>query len=143
MSIEQPDILVLVVDDHELTRFSLKLLLSNQRKLKVIGLASNGKEAVDLVKHHHPDVVILDLQMPIMDGLTAASKIKQINPQTQIIAYSSLKDPQTEVMSQTAPIDVFFGKDAVTEELIESVNLLGQRSRQSTKYLQGKSAQEY
>lgn len=141
MSIEQHDISVLVVDDHELTRFSLKLLLSHQKNLQVIGLASNGKEAVDLVKHRHPHVVILDLQMPIMDGLTAASLIKRINPWTQILAYSSLKDPQTEVMSTMAPIDAFLGKEAVTEELIESVHLLGQRSQQLNKSFQGRKTQ--
>lgn len=127
---QQPQISVLVADDHELTRFSLNLLLSSQRNTEIVGLASNGEEAVELAKRHHPHVVVLDLQMPIMDGLSAATIIKQIDPRTQILVYSSLKDPQTEVMSQSAPVDMYLSKDVATKKLIECVNQLGRRSRQ-------------
>jgi DNA-binding NarL/FixJ family response regulator len=116
---------VLIVDDHELTRFSLKLALQNQPNIELIGLASNGQEAIDLVKRHQPDVIILDLQMPVLDGLSASAQIKSIAPHTQIIAYSSVDDPQTEVMVQTAKVDAFRKKDTSTEELIDLVRQLG------------------
>lgn len=122
---------VLVVDDHELTRFSLKLALQNQSNIELVGLASNGQEAVDLVKHQHPDVIILDLQMPVMDGLSASTHIKSIAPNTQIIAYSSVDDPQTEVMIQTAKIDAFCKKDVATKELLALVKTLGERTASS------------
>ncbi len=85
---------VLVVDDHELTRFSLKLALSCQENIELVGLASNGREAIEMVHRHHPDVIILDLQMPIMDGWCASAYIKNIEPKTQIIAYSSQENPK-------------------------------------------------
>jgi DNA-binding NarL/FixJ family response regulator len=127
LSCQNPLLRVLVVDDHELTRFSLELALKAQSHIDIVGLASNGKEAIEMVERYHPDVIILDLQMPVMDGLSASSHIKSIDPSTQIIAYSSVEDPQLEVMSQTAPIDVFCKKDTATKDLINLVKQLGNR----------------
>jgi two-component system vancomycin resistance associated response regulator VraR len=130
LTCEQSKVRVLVVDDHELTRFSLSLALRSQKDLEMVGLASNGKEAIDLVQRHQPDVVILDLQMPVMDGLSASTHIKAIHPEIQIIAYSSLEDPQTEVMIQTAQVDAFCKKDTATNDLIDLVRRLAQRVNQ-------------
>ncbi len=123
---------VLVVDDHELTRFSLKLALQRQANIELVGLASNGREAVEMAKKHRPDVIILDLQMPVMDGLSASMQIKTLYPQTRILAYSSLEDPQTEVMLQTAKVDAFCKKETAIQEMIEIVNQLGSRSTNDT-----------
>lgn len=122
---QQATLRVLVVDDHELTRFSLKLALSNLRGIELVGLASNGKEAIQMVERYHPDVIIMDLQMPQMDGLSASTYIKSIEPNTRIIAYSSVDDPQIEVMSQTARVDAFCKKDTPTQDLITLVKQLG------------------
>ena len=116
---------VLVVDDHELVRFSLKSALQRHPQVDKVDVASNGKEAVDLVQQHRPDVVILDLQMPVMDGLSASTHIKSLYPQTQIVAYSSVRDPQIEVMIQTAKIDAFCDKEVPLAELINVVLQLG------------------
>lgn len=131
LTCERSAIRVLIVDDHELTRLSLSLALRSQDDIELIGLASNGQEAIDLVKQQHPDVIILDLQMPVMDGLSASTQIKSTNPQIQILAYSSLDDPQTEVMIQTAKIDAFCKKDTATSDLIAMVRQLGQREKNS------------
>lgn len=122
---EQKVLRVLVVDDHELTRFSLKLALQSQTDIELVGLASNGREAVEMATRYSPDVIILDLQMPVMDGLSASSEIKTLYPNTRILAYSSLEDPQTEVMLQTAKVDAFCKKDTAIKELIAMVNKLG------------------
>ncbi|MDY6783107.1 MAG: response regulator transcription factor [Cyanobacteriota bacterium] len=120
---------VLIVDDHELTRFNLQFLLRSQDNIEVVGLASNGKEAVELVKTHRPTVAILDLQMPLMDGLSAATHMKQIEPNLTIIAYSSVDDPQIEVMIQTAPMDAFCPKDIAPEKLLDIIEELGQKTQ--------------
>jgi two-component system vancomycin resistance associated response regulator VraR len=119
---------VLVADDHELVRFSLKLALQRQPHIELVGLASNGQEAIEMVQQHRPNVVILDLQMPIMDGLSASNHIKSLHPNVQILAYSSVKDPQVEVMIQTAKIDAFCEKAVPIQELVDVVNQLGERA---------------
>ncbi len=118
---------VLVVDDHELTRFTLKLALSYQENIELVGLASNGQEAIEMVERHHPNVIILDLQMPVMDGWSASSRIKDINPNIQIIAYSSLEDPKLPELDDNSNLDAFCKKDTATSELILTIRQLGQR----------------
>ncbi|PSO94864.1 MAG: two-component system response regulator [Cyanobacteria bacterium SW_4_48_29] len=133
LSNQQAELKVLVADDHELTRLSLKFSLSKQRNIALVGLASNGREAIDLVERHHPEVLILDLQMPVMDGLSASTLVKKMEPDTQILAYSSaVEDSQTMPITETVSIDGFCHKDAPTEELVELVHQLGERSLNGT-----------
>ena len=114
-----------IVDDHELTRAALKLALLQDSSLEVIFSATNGNEAIEMVKEHDPDVVIIDLQMPSLDGLSASTHIKTLNAKTKIIIYSSVEDPQVEVMVQTAPVDAFCTKNAPTEKLVSLIKELG------------------
>ena len=127
-SIQQSDLHVLVVDDHELTRLSLKLILEKQPNLKLIGSASNGQEAIEIVKHHQPDVVIIDWNMPVMDGLTASEHIKAINPQIQIIAHSSCEESQRQIIVKHPHIDGICRKEVPNDYLIKMVNQLGQNA---------------
>jgi DNA-binding NarL/FixJ family response regulator len=128
LSCQSSNLRVLVVDDHELTRFSLKLALQNQDNIELVGLAGNGQEAIEMVRRHAPNVIILDLTMPVMDGWSASTQIKRIAPDTQIIAYSSVEDAQLEAKSQSAKIDVFCKKDTATQDLVKLVRQLGQRA---------------
>ncbi len=126
LSCESSTLRVLVVDDHELTRLTLQLILSTQENIQVVGLASNGQEAIEIVKHHKPDVIILDLQMPVMDGWSASSEIKAIAPNTQIIAYSSVDDSKLVEGNARACLDAVCKKDVPTTELVSLVRQLGQ-----------------
>ena len=123
---------VLVVDDHELTRLSLKLALSSHKNIELVGLASNGQEAIKMVENYHPDVIILDLHMPVMDGWSASSQIKSIDPQTQIIAYSAMEERQATALQQKPTFDAFCSKETATHELIKLVKELGQRGEGRT-----------
>ncbi|MBP5977595.1 response regulator transcription factor [Brasilonema sp. CT11] len=126
LSCEPSTLRVLVVDDHELTRLTLKLAFSAQKNLQVVGLASNGQEAVEMVKRYHPDVIVLDLHMPVMDGWRASGCIKAIAPNTQIIAYSSVEDNKSQETRELGSLDAFCKKETPTGELIALVRKLGQ-----------------
>jgi two-component system, NarL family, vancomycin resistance associated response regulator VraR len=131
LSCKRPVLRVLVVDDHELTRFSLKLALQKQAGFELVGMASNGCEAVEMTRTHAPDIVIIDIQMPVMDGLTASTQIKAAQPHVQILVYSSLEESQSDGMLQAARVDAFCLKETTTNDLLQVVNRLGQRILQS------------
>jgi DNA-binding NarL/FixJ family response regulator len=127
LSHDSSNLRVLVVDDHELTRLSLQLLFSVQENIHVVGLASNGQEAIEMVQCYQPDVIILDLQMPIMDGWSASNYIKAISPTTQILAYSSVDEPSFQNNKTKHHFDQVCTKDIPTKELIALVRQLGNR----------------
>ncbi|AFY49874.1 response regulator containing a CheY-like receiver domain and an HTH DNA-binding domain [Nostoc sp. PCC 7524] len=132
LSCESSNLRVLVVDDHDLTRLTLKLTFSCQENIQVVGLASNGQEAIEMVKDCHPDVIILDLQMPVMDGWSASSQIKAISPHTQILAYSSVEDVNSPDRKTTPLFDDVCKKDVPTDELVALVRKLGKRAGDSS-----------
>lgn len=109
---------VLVVDDHELTRFCLRVAFQKQSNIELVGVANNGQEAVRIVAACLPDVIILDLQMPVMDGATASRHIKRIDPNIKIIGYSSLESPNAKSLIDAALLDAFCDKATHTSELI-------------------------
>jgi NarL family two-component system response regulator LiaR len=80
---------LLIVDDHKVVRQGLRFLLQHEADIEIVGEAADGEQAVDLVRQHVPAVVLLDLLMPRMDGLTALRAIKEISPSTQVIILTS------------------------------------------------------
>ncbi len=119
VSLQASTLRVLVADDHELTRFSLKLALQNQSNVELVGLAKNGQEAIELARISHPDVIILDLQMPVLDGARASIQIKKIDPSMKIIGYSSVQAPYLASLIKTAKLDAFCDKSTGTADLID------------------------
>ncbi|MBD2177381.1 response regulator transcription factor [Pseudanabaena sp. FACHB-1998] len=112
---------VLVVDDHELTRCTLQLALSLQSCITDVEVATNGKEAITKVQNYEPDVVVMDLHMPIMDGWTASSYIKTQYPHVKIVAYSAADGGKSQAIANGAAIDAFCDKGACTRSLVEAI----------------------
>lgn len=110
---------VLVVDDSPFVRIALKKLLSSEEDIEVVGEASNGKEAVKLVEALKPDVVTLDINMPVMNGLEALSKIRKVCPECRVLMVSALtKEGAEETMEafRRGAVD-FITKPADYQEL--------------------------
>jgi len=120
-AVDTATIRVLIVDNHELLRTTLALDLNQYAGLEVVGLAANGEEAIAQTEALLPDVILMDLQMPVMDGFTASKQIKRDYPKVYIIAYTSLDDPQIEVIAQSVPVDQVCYKDTKTEVLVELI----------------------
>jgi DNA-binding NarL/FixJ family response regulator len=95
MSIVKKKIKVLLVDDHPVVRKGLLSCLSAKENLKIVGEASNGAEAIKLVKEHAPDIVLMDVSMPGMDGLEVTETLRKEAPQTKVLILSmqSSRDP--------------------------------------------------
>src|SRR3954463_4176658 len=90
----EPLIRVLCVDDHPLVRKGIAAIISNEASLQLVGEAGNGREAVEKFKELHPDVVLMDLRMPEMDGIEATRQIRVLSPDAKIIALTSYDGDQ-------------------------------------------------
>lgn len=112
---------VMVADDHSLFRAGLRELLEED-DISVVGEASNGDEAVRQALHCHPDVVVMDVRMPVMDGIEASRKIKQELPSTEIVMISGVdQDEEHLFQAIDAGARAYVGKDEAPEAIIEAV----------------------
>lgn len=112
---------VLVADDLQEIRTLVRTNLEFDGRFEVVGEASNGLEAVDLVHELNPDVVILDLAMPEMDGLAAISKIRQTSPGTKILVLSAFADDHNSGLVRDLGANGFIAKDRPMEDIVNAV----------------------
>jgi DNA-binding NarL/FixJ family response regulator len=83
---------ILLADDHAVVRQGFKMILNAQADMEIVGEAGNGREAVDLVERLKPDVVVMDVAMPELNGIEATRRVSEVSPHTRIIALSMHKD---------------------------------------------------
>src|SRR5678815_238366 len=112
---------VLIVDDHALVRNGLMMFLDTNSDIEVVGQAQNGQEAIDVCATIKPDVVLMDLMMPEMDGIAASRGILQANPQIHIIALTSFKEDERIYTAVKAGIVGYLLKDCTPDELASAV----------------------
>lgn len=112
---------VLIVDDAEDFRELLRLCLASNARINIVGEATNGEEALTEVAARHPDVVILDLSMPVMDGLEAAPLIKQDNPGVKIVVLSGFRASDLAAKAIAAGADAYVEKSAFFTELESAI----------------------
>jgi CheY-like chemotaxis protein len=112
---------VLLADDHEIVREGLISLLSEEGGIQVVGEAANGREAVDLADQLMPDVVIMDVSMPLINGDEATRQIKQHLPKTRIVALSMFDEPETIERMYAAGAEAYVLKTAPSEELLAAI----------------------
>jgi DNA-binding NarL/FixJ family response regulator len=116
-----PPISVLLADDHELMREGLAKLLQGQKDINVIGEAADGREAVQLAAQLKPDVVLMDVSMPVMDGIEATSQISKMLPAARIIGLTMHKDPEIHKAMLNAGARACLLKSGSPEELVKNM----------------------
>jgi DNA-binding NarL/FixJ family response regulator len=117
---------VLIVDDSPQVRQELRTLLSLAGDIEVVGEAADGLEAVRLTATLQPQVILLDLQMPVMDGYQAARQIKALCPTCRVVALTVYGDPASRSQALQAGVDVFLVKGAPLETLVHAISKRGE-----------------
>ena len=112
---------IVVVDDHSVVRQGLRMFLSLDPELEVIGEASNGLEAIEQVKKLKPDVVLMDLLMPVMDGITATQIIRREHSDTEVIALTSVLEDAAVINAVRAGAIGYLLKDTQGDELCQAI----------------------
>jgi DNA-binding NarL/FixJ family response regulator len=112
---------IVIAEDQAIVRRGAALLLSMEPDMEVVGQARNGVEAVELAQLLHPDVVLMDLHMPIKGGVAATREITRAQPGTQILVLTTLDDDETVFEAVRAGAHAYLLKDADEDELLETV----------------------
>jgi len=115
---------IVIAEDQASVRRGAMLLLSMQPDMEVVGQARNGVEAVELAQLLHPDVVLMDLHMPLKGGVSATREITQAQPKTQILVLTTLDDDETVFEAVRAGAHAYLLKDVSEEELLETIRAL-------------------
>jgi DNA-binding NarL/FixJ family response regulator len=116
---------VLLADDHDVVRRLLRHSITGLRGLEVIGEAPDGARAVDMAVALEPDIVVLDIAMPVMDGLQAAAAIRRMLPGCRILVFSGFEGDHTAEQALAAGADAYVEKDAGFAAAADAVATLG------------------
>jgi DNA-binding NarL/FixJ family response regulator len=111
----------LLADDQQLVRAGLRMLCDTTGDIEVVGEAASGAEACRLVERLAPDVVLMDLHMPGMDGITATARILAANPATRVLVLTTFDDDEHLYPALSAGAQGFLGKDAPPEQLLDAI----------------------
>jgi DNA-binding NarL/FixJ family response regulator len=118
---EQEATRLAIVDDHQLARDSLRDMLEDVRDIAVVGEAANGQEAILLCSRLHPDLVLMDVRMPEMDGLAATREIKQKHPEISVMMVTMHENPDYLLEALKAGAAGYVLKDAPRQEIVTAV----------------------
>jgi DNA-binding NarL/FixJ family response regulator len=112
---------VLVVDDHALVRTGVANIISHESDLSVVAEASNGLEAVEAFAQHRPDVTLLDLRMPVMEGVEAVRRIRQLDPEARVIVLTTYDTDEDITRALKAGAKAYVLKDITADDLIACI----------------------
>jgi DNA-binding NarL/FixJ family response regulator len=115
---------VLLVDDDALVRAGLRMILSSADDLEVVGEADDGAQAVAAVREHRPDVVLLDIRMPEMDGITATAALRNLDAPPQVIVLTTFQADEQVLSALRAGAGGFLLKDTPPAEIVTAVRLV-------------------
>ena len=112
---------LIIADDHDLVRDGMKDMLSGEEEFRIVGEAADGLEALDLCRRTRPDLVLMDVRMPRMDGLAATRAIKQKHPETSVLMVTMHENPDYLLEAIRAGAAGYVLKDATREDLVSAI----------------------
>ena len=112
---------VLIADDHRLFAEALEAVLSTEDRIEVVGRASDGGEAVELARQLQPDVVALDISMPVMDGFEAAAALEQLDHPPAVLMLTGSNSPEDVDRARRAGAKGYITKDAIAARLVDAI----------------------
>jgi len=115
---------ILIVDDHKMLRDGLRRMLQDEPLIRVIGEASHGKEAIELLSQIEVDVILMDISMPVMDGVEASAMISSLYPHVRIIALTMLEQGSFVQLMLRNGAHGYLLKTAGKQELIEAITIV-------------------
>jgi two-component system response regulator DesR len=118
---------VLIADDNELFSSALGAILEPESGVVVLGLAGDGDEALQLARELRPDVVLMDLSMPVLDGFVATERIRAEVPETQVVVVTGSADDDDVERARTAGAAGYVTKDRIAAELVQAVRSAARR----------------
>ena len=123
-SVPSLPIRVLCADDHPLVRKGIASILGNEPDMKLVAEAGNGRDAVEMFRQHRPDVTLMDLRMPEMDGTSAVREIRKEFPDAKIIALTSFDGDQDIYRALEAGVRGYLLKESVHTEVLNAIRLV-------------------
>jgi len=112
---------VLIADDQRLFAEALEAILATDGRIQVVGRAGNGEAAVDLARDERPDVVLMDIAMPVMDGIRATEVIREDVPEARVIVLTGSDAPQDVSRARAAGAAGFVTKDQIAGDLVRAI----------------------
>ncbi len=125
MSVEGP-VKLLLVDDHPIVRSGLRMLFLSEPGMQIVGEAGSGEEAIEAVRRLQPDVVIMDVSMPGMNGIEATRRIKAAHPQTAVLALTMYEDEQYFFEMLNAGASGYIPKRAAPDDLVSAIRVVAE-----------------
>lgn len=117
----QPPIRVLIADDHRLFAEALEAILSSEDRIEVVGRAADGEEAVAMARTLEPDVVALDISMPVMDGFEAAAEMEQFERPPSILMLTGSNSSDDVDRARRAGVKGYMTKDSIAAQLVDAI----------------------
>lgn len=113
---------IILADDHEIVRKGIRLLLETEEDIEVVGEASNGEEAIEMIRQLHPDLLIVDIRMPVLNGIDTTARVKKEFSDTKVLVLSMHDDEEYIIKSIDCGADGYLLKDTNKPEFVKAIH---------------------
>jgi len=134
---------ILTVDDHPLLRQGIAAVIQGEKDMLIVGEAANGREAIDMFRSHRPDVTLMDLQMPDLNGIDAILTIRQEYPQARIIVLTTYEGDALARRALKAGVVGYILKDMIRTELLKAIRSVDAGNRYIPQKIASELAEHY